>query len=169
MNISFEEIHQLLVQAFGESVIQEVQAQAIQPCLTIQSESILPVCTFLHENEKTYFDFLACMTGLDNGPQKNTLEIIYHLRSIPYELELVLKVILNRNQEGEPLPTVPSVSSVWRTADWHEREIYDLLGIQFNGHPDLRRIFLPNDWEGHPLRKDYQHQERYHGIRVAYE
>lgn len=166
--MTFEEIKQLLLDTFGESVIIESQAEATQPFLTIKTEWIQKVCQVLHEHEKTYFDFLACITGLDNGPQKGTLEVIYHLRSIPYQLELVLKVIIPRNEEEQPLPQVPSLSSVWRTANWHEREIYDLLGIEFTEHPDLRRIFLPADWEGHPLRKDYQHQERYHGIRVAY-
>jgi NADH-quinone oxidoreductase subunit C len=96
------------------------------------------------------------------------MEIVYNLYSIPYNSQLTLKVELIRNKADEPLPELPSVSHIWRTADWHEREAYDLMGIKFSGHPDLRRILLTADWQGHPLRKDYQIQETYHGIKVAY-
>ena len=91
------------------------------------------------------------------------MEVIYHLYSIPYDLHLALSVELSRKQ-----PTVDSVTAIWRGANWHEREAYDLLGIQFNNHPDLRRILLPEDWDGFPLRKDYQEQENYHDIKVKY-
>ena len=70
--------------------------------------------------------------------------------------------------EKNKLPQVPSLVKIWKTADWHEREVYDLVGVNFKGHPDLRRILLPEDWEGHPLRKDYQEQEKYNGIKVKY-
>jgi NADH-quinone oxidoreductase subunit C len=91
------------------------------------------------------------------------MEVIYTLYSIPNHFTLHLRVVLDRT-----LPSVSSVSSIWRTADWHEREAFDLLGIQFSGHSDLRRILLPEDWEGHPLRKDYVEQSKYHGIQVKY-
>jgi len=103
------------------------------------------------------------LTGLDNGVEKSTMEVLYHLYSIPYNHNIVMKVETDRGN-----PIVDTVSSVWRTADWHEREAYDMFGIKFNNHPDLRRILLPADWEGFPLRKDYQEQEYYHGIKVKY-
>ena len=112
---------------------------------------------------------LSCQTGIDNGPDAGTMEVVYNLYSIPYNHHFCLKVILPRNIAGEPLPTVPTVSHIWRTADWHEREIFDLVGIQFSGHPDMRRILCVSDWIGHPLRKDYEAQEYYHGIRVAFD
>jgi NADH-quinone oxidoreductase subunit C len=80
----------------------------------------------------------------------------------------MLKVVVPRNIEGQAIPQIPTVSSIWKTADWHEREAFDLMGIEFVGHPDLRRILLPEDWVGHPLRKDYQVQDYYHGIQVKY-
>jgi NADH-quinone oxidoreductase subunit C len=91
------------------------------------------------------------------------MEVIYNLYSIPYNHHLTVKVMLDRAE-----PAVESLTAIWKTADWHEREAYDLLGIRFNNHPDLRRILLPEDWEGHPLRKDYEHQEYYRGIKVEY-
>ncbi|MCU0447523.1 MAG: NADH-quinone oxidoreductase subunit C [Microscillaceae bacterium] len=165
MNVS--EIKILLCRQLGESVVLGETA-GLQPSLTVPVEQILPVCQFLYANEQTYFDYLACLTGIDNGVDVGTMEVVYHLYSIPYHSHLTLRVVVARNQPNQKLPCVPSVCSVWRTANWHEREVFDLLGIEFAGHPDLRRILLPADWEGYPLRKDYTHQEKYHGITVAY-
>lgn len=131
--------------------------------LTLPAEQILPVCEFLWKNPATYFDSLSCLTAIDQGPEAGKMEVIYTLYSIPNHLTLHLRVILDRSS-----PTISSVSSIWRTADWHEREAFDLLGVQFSGHPDLRRILLPEDWQGHPLRKDYVEQSKYHGIQVKY-
>lgn len=133
------------------------------PALLIKQEFILQVCELLHANERTYFDQLSCLTGLDNGPEVGTLEVIYNLYSIPFDLHLMLKVELVRDNAA-----IDSVCGVWKTADWHEREAYDLLGVKFKNHPDLRRILLPADWEGHPLRKDYVEQEKYHDIVVKW-
>ncbi|MEJ2005256.1 MAG: NADH-quinone oxidoreductase subunit C [Cyclobacteriaceae bacterium] len=117
----------------------------------------------LYETEGLYFDMLSCISGIDNGPEAGTMEVIYNLTSIPYEHHLMVKVEVSRES-----PSVPTVCDIWRTAEWLERETFDLLGIRFEGHPDLRRILLPADWKGYPLRKDYTHEEYYHGIRIAY-
>ena len=95
------------------------------------------------------------------------LEVVYHLSSFTLRHRFVLKLILPRWKDGVAgqLPEVPTVSHIWATADWHERETFDLVGIMFTGHPDLRRILLAEDWEGHPLRKDYEFPLEYHGIR----
>jgi NADH-quinone oxidoreductase subunit C len=166
--MSFEEIVSLLEEQFGEEVVQDINSDSTPTSLTLPAERLVEVCEFLYENEKTYFDFLSCLTGLDNGPQTGTMEVIYNLFSIPYNHHLTLRVVMERPQEKDTLPEVPTVSHIWRTADWHEREAFDLVGIYFTGHPDLRRILLPADWEGFPLRKDYTEQEYYHGIKVEY-
>lgn len=136
---------------------------AFPKALWIHSNSILELCKVLHSNEKYYFDSLSCLTGLDNGEEEKSIEIVYNLYSIPHDLHLMLKVKLDRDG-----PEIDSVSEVWKAADWHEREVFDLLGVKFKNHPDLRRILLPDDWEGYPLRKDYVEQEKYHEVKVKY-
>jgi NADH-quinone oxidoreductase subunit C len=163
-----QEIKEILVRKFGAEGIVKENLDLIQPQLTIKKELINEACLELYSNAKTYFDFLSCLTGIDNGPAIGTLEVIYHLYSIPFNHHIVLKVELVRNKESEPMPVISTISNIWRSANWHEREIFDMYGINFEGHPDLRRILLPADWEGYPLRKDYKHQEYYHGIKVEY-
>ena len=131
--------------------------------IQVQKEDLLEVASFLHGDSRFYFDVLANLTAIDNGPEDGTMEIIYHLNSIPKSMQFGLKVVVERAK-----PEVDSLTSIWRAANWLEREAFDLVGVQFTGHPDLRRILLPNDWEGHPLRKDYSEQEYYHGIKVKY-
>lgn len=163
-----QEIKTLLTQKFGENIILREDTSGLQSIYTVPSEQLAVICQELYENQQTYFDYLACITAIDNGPEKGTMEVIYNLYSIPYNISFTLRVELIRNKPDEPLPQLPTVSHIWRTADWHEREAYDLMGIYFTGHPDLRRILLVADWEGHPLRKDYKLPETYHGIKVAY-
>lgn len=146
------------------SVSTEAVLDVKQPYLLVQKEDVLKVCSFLLETRDLYFDFLNCITCVDNGNIDNSMDILYHISSIPLEHAIILKTVVTR-EEIE----VPSVSSVWKSADWHEREIFDLFGLRFKNHPDLRRILLPADWKGHPLRKDYLEQESYHGIKIKYE
>lgn len=166
--MTFSEIKDLLVTRFGENIVLAELTSLPQPQLHIPAERLQEVCLELHRNEKTFFDFLSCITGIDNGPEMGTMEVIYNLWSIPYEHTFVLKIELLRNAEQESLPQISTVTNIWKSADWHEREIYDMFGIRFTNHPDLRRILLPSDWEGFPLRKDYSQQEYYHGIKVDY-
>ena len=131
--------------------------------IKIAAADILNVMDFLFRNEASYFDMLSCVTGIDNGPAAGTMEVIYNLYSIPFHKHLTIKVILPREK-----PELESMAHIWKTAIWHEREIYDMFGIHFKNHPDLRRILMPADWEGHPLRKDYKQQAYYSDIKVEY-
>lgn len=165
--MTFADITSLLAERF---TVESVTANYL-PYLIVRADELLPLCQFLRNDERLFFDHLACVTAIDNGPEKNTMEVVYNLTSIPYGHDLMLKLTVPRRETAPPnpddpdgLPHVPSLAGVWRTADWHEREAFDLLGIRFIGHPDLRRILLPTDWIGHPLRTDYQEPERYHGI-----
>ena len=166
--MSFEDIKLLLTNKFGADVIEGEETGGLQPALLISPDKIADVCLELRNNSKTYFDFLSCITGVDYGVEAGRFGVVYHLASIPYQLQLTLKIskTYDRYEGGEP--SFKSITSVYRTADWHEREAYDLVGIFFEGHPDLRRILLPDDWEGYPLRKDYKTAEFYKGIKIDY-
>lgn len=150
-------------------------AEAIDPWVEVAPESLAEVCGFLRDEPELRFNFLHCISGVDylqTDPKKKVdwqphVEVMYHLSSMAHGHRLVLKVVLPRwkdDVQGQ-LPEVPTVSGVWKTANWHEREVYDLSGVFFRGHPDLRRILCPEDWAGHPLRKDYVMPLEYHGIR----
>ncbi|NMM49622.1 NADH-quinone oxidoreductase subunit C [Marinigracilibium pacificum] len=167
--MDFHQIYLLLLNKFGEEVILEKVENSTPEGLVIHKDHIFDVCRECYINSELYFDSLSCLTGIDNGPDAGTMEVIYNLYSIPFGRQLMLKAVLKRNSEGESMPSLSSVSKIWKTADWHEREVFDLYGIHFNDHEDLRRILMPEDWEGHPLRKDYQNLETYHGVKVPYD
>ena len=154
-----------IVSVVRSSAQKEVAADesSMPKAVRLAAEDIVPVCLELLQNPSAYFDMLSCITGVDNGPEAGTMEVIYNLYSIPFNHHLMLKVLLPRNN-----PEIESVTHIWKTANWHEREIYDMFGINFKNHPDLRRILLPADWEGHPLKKDYRQQDYYRGIKVEY-
>ncbi len=119
------------------------------PSLRVKSENILTLCQRIKQDPKLRFNFLSDICGVDFLPQTPRFEVVYHLYSIPFKYRLRLKCKLN---EGD---AIASVCSVWKTANWHEREAYDMFGIVFSGHPDLRRIYLWDEFEGFPLRKDF--------------
>ncbi len=118
--------------------------------IVVPREHIRRACEFLVAEPSLRFTFLSDITALDRFPLEPRFEVNYHLLSIENKMRLRLKVRLAGND-----PAVLSVFPVWPTADWHERENFDLFGIRFEGHPDLTRILMPDDWEGYPLRKDY--------------
>ena len=164
--MSFEEIKSLLLDKFGADVIIGEETAGLQPALLIAPNDITKVCLELRNNQKTYFDFLSSLTGVDYGTEAKRFGVVYHLASIPYQLQLTLKISKENEREENNLPSFPSITSVYRSADWHEREAYDMTGIFFTNHPDMRRILLPDDWEGFPLRKDYVTAEEYKGIKI---
>lgn len=156
------EIHSKLREKFGDSIL-EFNAEALDPYAQVAAARLYEIAQFLKNEPGLEFDALMCLSGMDYGAEAE-LGIVYNIHSIKHNHKFNLRVNLPREQ-----PTVPSVETVWRTADWHEREAYDLFGIVFEGHRDLRRILCPDDWEGYPLRKDYVVQEYYHGTRVPYQ
>jgi NADH-quinone oxidoreductase subunit C len=165
--MSFDDIKLLLTEKFGADVIVGEETGGIQSALLIAPDHIADVCLELRNNESTYFDFLSCITGVDYGVEVNRFGVVYHLASIPYQTQLTLKISKENNRDENELPSFPSITSVYRTADWHEREQFDMLGIYFEGHPDLRRLLMPDDWEGYPLRKDYSTIDKYYkGIKI---
>lgn len=165
--MSFEDIKLLLTEKFGADVIVGEETSGLQPALLIDPDRIDDVCLELRNNPKTYFDFLSCITGVDYGVDASRFGVVYHLASIPYKTQLTLKISKENDRDENNLPTFPSITSVYRTADWHEREQYEMIGIYFEGHPDLRRLLLPDDWEGFPLRKDYTTVDKYYkGIKI---
>jgi NADH:ubiquinone oxidoreductase subunit C len=115
--------------------------------VTVPPSGLYQLARQLREKEELKFDFLFCITGVDYGVD---LGVIYHLRSTVYDHVVVIKTRTSDRQN----PVIDSVADIWQTAEFHEREVFDLLGVKFNNHPDLRRLFLDNSW-GFPLRKDY--------------
>ena len=119
--------------------------------VVVPREQIVALCSYLKTAPDAHFDFLADLCGVDRGVEEEPrFEVNYHLFSTTKFHRLRLKVLVNEDDAR-----VPTVTGVWRTANWHERETFDLMGIVFEGHPDLRRILLPEDWQGHALRKDF--------------
>ena len=131
---------------FPDAVIESGDSAGIL-MLRLEAKFLPDVCRFLKESPDLEFDYLACVSGVD---WLDRLEVVYHLQSLSLKHKLVLKVNAERDD-----PKLPSLTSVWAGANFQEREAYDMFGIVFEGHPDLRRILLPEDWEGYPLRKDY--------------
>jgi NADH-quinone oxidoreductase subunit C len=130
--------------------LQEVSEAHGEVTLVVNCEQIVEICRWLKNDPDCRYDLLADMAGVDYLGREPRFEVVYQLYSVPYNRRLRLKV---RVAESEAV--VPSVSSVWSTANWHEREAFDMLGIRFADHPDLRRIYMPDDYPGHPLRKDF--------------
>jgi len=171
-----QEITAILEERFGAK-IKAKKLDTLDPWVVVEPGDLVEVCRFLRDEPRLQFDLLNCISGVDyfepdkaKAPKAGFephMEVVYHLSSFNKRHRFVLKVMLPRwkeNKEGQ-LPEVPTVTGIWRAADWHEREVYDLSGVWFVGHPDPRRILLSEDWEGHPLRKDYVFPLEYHGIR----
>jgi len=166
----------LLEQTFG-SRIRAKNPEAIDPFVVVDPAALVEVMRFLRDDSRLRLDLLHNISGVDYlepDPKKVAkagfdphLEVVYHLQSFTLRHRLVVKLILSRWKDDKPgqLPEVPSLTELYGSANWHEREVYDLVGVQFLGHPELTRILLAEDWVGHPLRKDYEYPLEYHGIR----
>ena len=161
--MSYRELLFSLVKTSCDSSTPTVVENAHPLTMAVDAKDIIKVCSTLHQNPSTYFDMLSCVTGIDNGVEAKTMEVVYNLYSIPFHTSLMLKCVLPREN-----PEIESVCNIWKSANWMEREVFDMFGIQFKNHPDLRRILMPADWKGYPLKKDYKHEEHYRGIKVEY-
>lgn len=153
-----KEIFDLLKKEIGDGVSELVEKEHHDPFIVVSADSIVETCLVLRDDPNTLFDYLVNLSGVDD---KDKFVVVYHLYSLKHRHRIVLKVYLDREN-----PRIPTVERVWRSANWHEREAYDMFGIVFDGHSDLRRILCPYDWEGHPLRKDYKTPDYYKGIKV---
>ena len=154
-------IHGRLAGQFGDRIT-AFQAEALQPWAVVAAEAIGEVAAFCKLEPDLAFDNLMCLSAVDyNKETPPRIEIVYHLFSYEHRHAFVLKVMLPREN-----PALPTVEGVWGVANWHEREAYDLFGVVFTGHSDMRRILLPDDWEGHPLRKDWVDPDFYNGMHV---
>jgi len=155
-----EEIHERLADEFGEAIL-EFSDEQLARYILVDADHWYEIAKYLAGDPDLYFDSLMCLSGVDYGPKKDRMEVVYNLHSMRHLHKITIKIQGPREDFH-----VPSVEYIWRTADWHEREAYDLFGIVFDGHRNLKRLLLPDDWQGHPLKKDYEVQEYYHGIRV---
>jgi NADH-quinone oxidoreductase subunit C len=171
------EIIALLESQFGTAITAK-NAEVHDPFVVVEPEKLIDVCAFLRDDTRLKFEILNDISGVDYlepDPKKVAkagfephLEVVYHLSSFSLPgRRFTIKLVLPRWKDNKPgeLPEVPSVAGVWKTADWQEREVYDLVGVFFRDHPNLVRILLNDDWIGHPLRKDYEFPLEYHGIR----
>jgi NADH-quinone oxidoreductase subunit C len=156
-----QEIAQILRDRFPGVIVDAKTEGVLDPWIRVSPDRIAEIAAFLRDDERLAFDSLMCLSGVDY--MEGRLGVVYHLDSTTRRHKITLKV-----EVPVVHPHCQSVDEVWKTAGWHEREVFDLFGIVFDGHPDLRRILLPDDWEGYPLRKDYQVPEYYHGMKVPY-
>jgi len=165
-----QEIADILKGRFPTAVL-ETAIDGKHPCVRVSPEAWHDVAMFLRDDPRLGMNMLRCVSGLDLLPEPQ-IELVYDLISMRpgaagadlWQSGGVIAVRVRVAREGG---RVPSVADVWPTANWHEREAFDLLGVTFDGHPDLRRILCPDDWAGHPLRKDYEFPKEYEGIPAA--
>lgn len=156
-------IAERIKELFPEDVY-EIKVFRGQVSVTVGSERVKEILQWLKENQG--FNHLQDLCGVDYLPEKPRFEVVYNLFSIPRQLHIRV-----RAKVGEESPEVDSVTDLWVGANWHERECFDMFGIRFRGHPELRRILMPEDWDGYPLRKDYptRGRELWRGFREILE
>jgi len=160
--MDIQEIEALLSRRFGAAV-GPVERGRVESWIEVDPGKIDQVAEHLRSATELRFECLSNLSGVDY-PAKGHIQVVYNVMSYSLGHELTLKVNADRQA-----PKIPTIRSVWPAADWMEREVYDLLGVEFVGHPDLRRILLPDDWVGYPLRKNYVEAPEYHGIATIRE
>ncbi len=159
--MSPQKLFELLKKRFGEAVLSLDAENSIPPKFVIQPDKVHEIAEFLKNTGDLEYDQLMSLTGQDLG---NELSVVSHLYSTKFKAALALEAKVTREE-----PELDSISDLYATANWHEREAYDMVGVVFTGHPNLKRILLPLDWEGYPLRKDYKPADYWHGMPIPKE
>ena len=136
--------------AWNALVVEAVKFDREELTIWVEKGSIREACAILHDDPECPFNYLCDLTAVDWYPSEPRFEVVYHLLSIPGKERVRLKAKIDGSS-----PAIESVTSVWPSANFYEREVFDLFGVRFTGHPNLKRIMMPDNWEGHPLRKDY--------------
>ncbi|HTZ17899.1 MAG TPA: NADH-quinone oxidoreductase subunit C [Dissulfurispiraceae bacterium] len=145
-----QEIADILQKQFSSEVLRTVQFRD-QVTVLVKKKRIVEILSFLHDSPDLFFDYLIDLSGVDYLDRKeHRFEVAYNLLSVKHNHHIRINAVVPEDDCN-----IDSVTGIWAGADWHERECYDLFGIKFTGHHDLRRVLMPEDWEGHPLRKDY--------------
>jgi NADH-quinone oxidoreductase subunit C len=159
-----QKLFPILEEKFPAAIVEKIAAApGFDPILVVRADALREIAVFCRDDEALRFDLLNCISGIDYPPADGapgSIEVVYALDSTVHKHRLLLKLKLPRDD-----PRAPSLETIWRAADWHERETFDLFGVIFEGHHNLVRILCAEDWEGHALRKDYVIPERYHGIK----
>jgi len=149
------ELLDIIEEEFGAFIL-ESSDEGFDPYIVVEPDSLRDISFFLRDDERMKFDFLRTSLGID---KIDMMESVFVLYSYDLKHQIIVKVELDHKK-----PEVDTVSDIWKAANWYERESYDLLGIVYKDHPDLRRLMMPSDWVGHPLRKDYKQPKKYHDI-----
>ncbi|OGR22093.1 MAG: hypothetical protein A2277_00940 [Desulfobacterales bacterium RIFOXYA12_FULL_46_15] len=152
--------YDILALRFGKDTIIYCD-KTLNPYIEVSSDQIQEVCIYIRYHPELKFSFFFSLSGVDY-PEKNRITLVYHLFSMKLKTLCVLKASVNRNH-----PELESIESVWKTAGWFEREIHDLLGVNFIRHSNMKRLLLPDDWVGYPLRKDYKEPLLYHDMETS--
>jgi NADH-quinone oxidoreductase subunit C len=159
--MTHKEIAEILKQRFPDEIAEIKSENVVDAYVRISPARWREIALYLRDDPAMEFDFLMCLSGMDYG--RGILGAVYNIYSMNKKHKVNIKI-----EVPADAAEIPSVAEVWPTINWHEREAYDLIGIRFTGHPDPRRILMPYDWEGHPLRKDYEVPEFYHGMKIKY-
>lgn len=153
-----EEIYKILREKDDDAVLEFQSGEVGEPWILVEASSLKTIMKTLRDDPQLLFDVLMCLSGV-HYPNEEELGVTYHINSTRFGHSLAIKVRVPIDN-----PRVPSIESIWKTANWHEREAWDMVGVIFDDHPNHKRILCPEDWEGHPLRKDYVQQEFYQGM-----
>jgi NADH-quinone oxidoreductase subunit C len=149
MELTNEKVLERIKTKFADALLESSDFRD-ELTMVVRKENIVDICRFLKEDPSLKFDFLMDLCGIDMNTPRNRFGVVYNLYSLPNKYRIRLKTFVEESD-----PRLGTVTGIWKTADWHERETYDMFGIIFDGHPDLRRIYMPDEFEYYPLRKDF--------------